>query len=157
MLDRLGRLDRAGVLRPRLDRSRIAMVGHCLGGSIAANVMLADRRVDVGVNYDGDYFSPPRGGRRSARCDRWPVALMTTSEGVPGPPGSRRTLVTLAGAEHFGVHGPRHPRSGALFHGTGLSGRHGHDRAGTRPSLRNGRTPGRSWPTTCWVARRAGC
>ena len=57
VLDRLPSIDRAGILRGRLDRTRIAMVGHSLGGSIAANVMLADRRVDAAVNYDGDYFT----------------------------------------------------------------------------------------------------
>src|SRR4051794_30503701 len=100
VLDRLGGLDRAGLLRHRLDRSRIAMVGHSLGGSIAANVMLADRRVDVGVNYDGDYFLAA-----AQRAPKRPLMTMTGGAddnqraffARQGPGGS---LVTLAGAEH---------------------------------------------------------
>ena len=72
VLDRLPAIGRRGVLRDRLDRKRIAMVGHSIGGSPAANVMLADRRVDVGVNYDGDYFLAA-----AKRAPRRPFMTMT--------------------------------------------------------------------------------
>ena len=46
LLDRLERLR-------GLDLRRVGMVGHSLGGSTAAEVMLADSRIDAGVNLDG--------------------------------------------------------------------------------------------------------
>jgi predicted dienelactone hydrolase len=56
LLDRLPALGRRGPLRGLLDPRRVGMVGHSLGGAAAAEVMLADRRLDAGVNYDGMYF-----------------------------------------------------------------------------------------------------
>jgi dienelactone hydrolase len=56
LLDRLPALSRRGPLRGLLDPQRVAMVGHSLGGAAAAEVMLVDRRLDAGVNYDGMYF-----------------------------------------------------------------------------------------------------
>ena len=100
VLDRLPAIGRRGVLRDRLDRNRIAIVGHSIGGSPAANVMLADRRVDVGVNYDGDYFLDA-----AKRAPRRPFMTMTG-----GASDNQRAffarqrwpglLVTLAGAQH---------------------------------------------------------
>ena len=100
VLDRLQAIDRRGVLRHRLDPTRIAMVGHSLGGSIAANVMLVDRRVDVAINYDGDYFL--------AAAERAPARPIMTMTG--GADDNQRDffarqragglLVTLAGAQH---------------------------------------------------------
>ncbi|MEU1365801.1 alpha/beta hydrolase [Streptomyces sp. NPDC005803] len=46
-----------------IDRRRVAAVGHSIGGSAAASAMLADPRVDAGVNMDGTFFDPiPRSG-----------------------------------------------------------------------------------------------
>ena len=100
VLDRLPAIDRHGVLRHRLDRERIAMVGHSIGGSTAANVMLADRRVDVGVNYDGDYFLAA-----AERAPRRPFMTMTggaddNQRAFFARQRRRGLLVTLAGAEH---------------------------------------------------------
>ncbi|UBU14070.1 alpha/beta hydrolase family protein [Nonomuraea gerenzanensis] len=39
----------------RIDRSRIAMVGHSIGGYSAAQAMLADGRIKAGVNLDGTF------------------------------------------------------------------------------------------------------
>jgi predicted dienelactone hydrolase len=39
----------------KIDRSRIAMVGHSIGGYAAAQTMLADGRIKAGVNLDGTY------------------------------------------------------------------------------------------------------
>lgn len=39
-----------------IDHDRIGVVGHSLGGAAAAGTMLADRRVDAGVNMDGSFF-----------------------------------------------------------------------------------------------------
>ncbi|SEH00523.1 Platelet-activating factor acetylhydrolase, isoform II [Nonomuraea solani] len=38
-----------------IDRSRIAMVGHSVGGYSAAHAALADRRIGAGVNLDGSF------------------------------------------------------------------------------------------------------
>ena len=45
---------------PRPDSGRIAVVGHSLGGSAAAAVMRAERRVDVGVDIDGSILGSAR-------------------------------------------------------------------------------------------------
>jgi predicted dienelactone hydrolase len=58
VLDALPALDRRGPLRGLLDRERVAMIGHSLGGSTAASAMLSDRRVDAGINLDGSIFGP---------------------------------------------------------------------------------------------------
>ncbi|MCX5411892.1 alpha/beta hydrolase [Streptomyces sp. NBC_00059] len=39
-----------------IDRRRVAAAGHSIGGSAAASTMLADPRVDAGVNMDGTFF-----------------------------------------------------------------------------------------------------
>lgn len=45
-----------------MDLSRIGMYGYSMGGSTAASAMLADRRIDAGVNLDGGMYD---GGRPS--------------------------------------------------------------------------------------------
>ncbi|OLF19116.1 alpha/beta hydrolase family protein [Actinophytocola xanthii] len=42
--------------RHLIDPRRIAVLGHSIGGSAAANTMLVDRRVDAGANLDGSFF-----------------------------------------------------------------------------------------------------
>ncbi|MEU5422162.1 alpha/beta hydrolase family protein [Streptomyces sp. NPDC001407] len=55
----------------RVDRHRIAVAGHSIGGASAVEVMREDPRVDAAVNLDGDFFTePPAKG-----LDR-PVLLM---------------------------------------------------------------------------------
>ncbi|WP_063765314.1 alpha/beta hydrolase family protein [Nonomuraea candida] len=39
----------------RIDRSRIAMVGHSIGGYAASQAVIADRRIKAGANLDGTY------------------------------------------------------------------------------------------------------
>lgn len=41
-----------------IDRSRIGMAGHSVGGSSATWTMLKDRRVRAGINMDGTFFAP---------------------------------------------------------------------------------------------------
>ncbi|MBB5935799.1 alpha/beta hydrolase family protein [Streptomyces zagrosensis] len=41
-----------------IDRKRIGMAGHSIGGSGTAATMAADARVRAGVNMDGTFFSP---------------------------------------------------------------------------------------------------
>ncbi|WP_306212564.1 alpha/beta hydrolase family protein [Actinoplanes sp. RD1] len=52
VLDRLAGVTAAG-LHGRIDLSAIGMAGHSAGGFTAAAAMLADRRIDAGVNLDG--------------------------------------------------------------------------------------------------------
>jgi predicted dienelactone hydrolase len=54
VLDQLERLnDEAGPFQGRLDRSRIGLVGHSLGGAAAAEACRVDRRCDAAVDMDG--------------------------------------------------------------------------------------------------------
>ncbi|MEU4243877.1 hydrolase [Actinoplanes sp. NPDC026619] len=41
-----------------VDSARVAVAGHSIGGSSAAEVMLSDRRFDAGINMDGTFFPP---------------------------------------------------------------------------------------------------
>ncbi|MFI9365548.1 alpha/beta hydrolase [Kitasatospora sp. NPDC053057] len=41
-----------------IDRHRIGMAGHSIGGDAAATTMAADTRVRAGVNMDGTFFAP---------------------------------------------------------------------------------------------------
>lgn len=60
VLDKLTRLTnaRTGLLARRLDMSRVGALGHSFGGATAAATMLADRRIDAGVNLDGKVWGP---------------------------------------------------------------------------------------------------
>jgi len=116
------------------------MVGHSIGGSTAANVMLVDRRVDVAVNYDGDYFL--------AAAERAPARpLMTLTGGADDnqraffarqPAGG--LLVTLAGAQHESftdlsylgslLNGPVYPvETGTIAPATALAAQRAYTRA----------------------------
>ncbi|MBL7261553.1 alpha/beta hydrolase family protein [Paractinoplanes lichenicola] len=67
-------------LRGGYDARRVAMVGHSLGGSAASAAMVADPRIDVGVNLDGtvQVDLPARG------LDRPFVLIGNAKHGVPG-------------------------------------------------------------------------
>jgi hypothetical protein len=54
VIDRLRALRGAG----RLDLSRIGVFGHSDGGNAAANAMLAERRLDAGIDLDGQISGP---------------------------------------------------------------------------------------------------
>ncbi|MFE4976274.1 alpha/beta hydrolase family protein [Kitasatospora sp. NPDC056651] len=41
-----------------IDRDRIGMAGHSIGGNSAASTMAADRRIRAGINMDGKFFDP---------------------------------------------------------------------------------------------------
>ena len=73
-------LDRLEHLRG-LDLRRVGMVGHSLGGSTAAEVMLADSRVDAGVNLDGLITPAPI----AQGLDR-PFMVINVAP-TPAPPG----------------------------------------------------------------------
>lgn len=58
------------------DRSKIAMVGHSMGGYATAQTMLADSRIKAGVNLDGTF-------KVEQPLDR-PFMLIGTSKHAPG-------------------------------------------------------------------------
>ena len=56
VIDELARLDAhdpAGLLTGRLDLSRIGILGHSFGGSVAAQACFIDPRLQAGINMDG--------------------------------------------------------------------------------------------------------
>ncbi|OKI92022.1 acetylhydrolase [Streptomyces sp. CB01249] len=58
LLDRLTGSHPAWRYASMIDRRRIGMAGHSIGGDSAASTMAADRRVRAGVNMDGTFFDP---------------------------------------------------------------------------------------------------
>lgn len=64
LLDRLTGPRPAWPYAKMIDKSRIGMAGHSIGGNAAAQVMAEDRRVRAGVNLDGTFFTPVDGLKR---------------------------------------------------------------------------------------------
>ncbi|MFE5791545.1 alpha/beta hydrolase family protein [Streptomyces sp. NPDC056503] len=92
-----------------IDARRIGMAGHSIGGASAATTMVADRRVDAGVNMDGAFWEDlPAEGLRGRPFlmlgthdeTHLPGGLDTTWDRIwPGLDGWRR-WVTIAGSGH---------------------------------------------------------
>lgn len=92
-----------------IDKSRIGMAGHSIGGASAVSAMLGDARVRAGINLDGAFHDPvPAGGLGR------PFLMLGTDDDVHRPGGRDRTWdaawanlagwrrwLTVAGAEHF--------------------------------------------------------
>ncbi|MFJ6656802.1 alpha/beta hydrolase family protein [Streptomyces sp. NPDC091377] len=93
-----------------IDRRRVGMAGHSIGGASAATAMAGDRRVDAGINMDGSFWedlpAEGLGGR--------PFMMLGTDDEVHRPGGIDTTWdrmwptldgwkrwLTVAGAEHF--------------------------------------------------------
>jgi alpha-beta hydrolase superfamily lysophospholipase len=58
VLNVLARLDRGnGRFSGRLDLGRVGIFGHSLGGAVAAQALLSDRRFRAGANLDGTLYS----------------------------------------------------------------------------------------------------
>jgi dienelactone hydrolase len=80
LLDRtleLGRAD-GGFLAGHVDRRRVGILGHSLGGSTAARAAQVDRRFDAAVDLDGSLF----GDWTSRTGDRTPFLLLAAEGGV---------------------------------------------------------------------------
>ncbi|MEW2417262.1 alpha/beta hydrolase [Streptomyces sp. NPDC046866] len=83
-------LDRLTGARPAwrnaglIDKRKIAMAGHSIGGSTAAAVMAADPRVRAGIDMDGGLFSPVPEGGLGGR----PFLLLGGADTVPGGTGT---------------------------------------------------------------------
>ncbi|MGW5481804.1 alpha/beta hydrolase family protein [Streptomyces sp. NPDC004008] len=90
-----------------IDRRRIGMAGHSIGGDAAAVTMAADRRVRVGANMDGTFYAPvPATGLDGrpfllfgAQSDESPGMDSTWDDAWTSLDGWKRRL-TIAGAEH---------------------------------------------------------
>ncbi|MBT2505367.1 alpha/beta hydrolase [Streptomyces sp. ISL-98] len=92
-----------------IDRKRIGMAGHSIGGNSAARAMASDSRIRAGVNMDGTFFAPvPADG-----LDGRPFMMLGTDaghrpdskdtswgEGWERLDGWKRWL-TVAGSGHF--------------------------------------------------------
>ncbi|QDY80702.1 alpha/beta hydrolase [Streptomyces qinzhouensis] len=66
-----------------IDRGRIGMAGHSIGGASAATAMVNDRRVLAGINMDGAFWEdlPPSG------LDGRPFMMLGTDDEVHRPGG----------------------------------------------------------------------
>lgn len=93
-----------------IDARRIGMAGHSIGGASAATAMVADRRIDAGINMDGSFWEDlPAEGLRGR-----PFMMLGTHDGMHLPGGTDtswdrtwsaldgwKRWITLAGSDHF--------------------------------------------------------
>ncbi|MER7765025.1 alpha/beta hydrolase [Streptomyces sp. NPDC097619] len=90
-----------------IDRGRIGVAGHSIGGAGAAAAMVADRRIRAGIDMDGTLFTPiPERG-----LDGRPFLFLGAEDAVPGAEGTwaedwRRLdgwkrWITFTGSNHF--------------------------------------------------------
>ncbi|ANW18934.1 alpha/beta hydrolase family protein [Streptomyces clavuligerus] len=107
LLDRLTGRDPAWRHARMIDRSRIGMAGHSIGGNSAASAMAEDRRVRAGINMDGSFF----GEVPATGLDGRPFLLLGAERAAPGTDptwdatwprldGWKRWL-TVTGGHHF--------------------------------------------------------
>ncbi|WP_327266386.1 alpha/beta hydrolase [Streptomyces sp. NBC_01232] len=107
LLDRLTGRDPAWRHAGLIDRSRIAMAGHSIGGSSTAAAMAADRRIRAGVNMDGGFSTPVPAAGLGGR----PFMLLGAQQRGPGGNASWdrdwplldgwKRWITFAGSGHF--------------------------------------------------------
>ncbi|MFE6460487.1 alpha/beta hydrolase family protein [Streptomyces cinereoruber] len=93
-----------------IDARRIGMAGHSIGGASAATAMVADRRIDAGINMDGAFWEDlPAEGLRGR-----PFMMLGTHDETHLPGGTDtswdrtwsaldgwKRWITLAGSDHF--------------------------------------------------------
>ncbi|WP_207922826.1 alpha/beta hydrolase [Micromonospora sp. KC606] len=82
-----------------IDRTRIGMAGHSIGGNAAASTMAADPRVLAGVNMDGTFFAPVPEDGLGGR----PFLMLGHPGHVPGGPDDTwdRDWLRLDGCKHW--------------------------------------------------------
>ncbi|MEV5969556.1 alpha/beta hydrolase [Streptomyces sp. NPDC051921] len=110
VLDRLTGPRPAWPYARTIDRTRIGMAGHSIGGASAAAAMLADRRIDAGVNMDGAFWDTLPAGGLGGR----PFLFLGTDDETHRPGGTDTTWdttwraldgwkrwLTVAGSDHF--------------------------------------------------------
>ncbi|MGC0422628.1 alpha/beta hydrolase family protein [Embleya sp. AB8] len=110
VLDRLTGSRPAWRYADLIDRKRIGMAGHSIGGASAAAAMAGDRRIRAGVNMDGAFHSTvPEDG-----LDGRPFLMFGTDDDTHRPGGDDRSWgqawdrltgwkrwLTVAGATHY--------------------------------------------------------
>ncbi|MCX5195205.1 alpha/beta hydrolase [Streptomyces sp. NBC_00249] len=93
-----------------IDRDRIAMAGHSIGGASALPAMAADRRIRAGIDMDGTLPEPYPADGIGGR----PFMLIGSAASVPGSGADNwvslwpkfdgwKRWITLDGTDHFGV------------------------------------------------------
>jgi predicted dienelactone hydrolase len=115
-LDRLARLnasDSAGKFTGRLDMTRVGMLGHSLGGAVAAQFCHEDARCKAGINIDGaPHGSVVQAGLRQpfmfllsdhgAASDSTSVQILGDIRSIyDRMPADGRLLVTIRGSFHY--------------------------------------------------------
>lgn len=80
LLDRLTGATPAWRHAALIDRTRIGMAGHSIGGNAAAATMATDARVRAGITMDGTFFAPVPGAGLHGR----PFLLLGTTDHSPG-------------------------------------------------------------------------
>ncbi|MFI5619813.1 alpha/beta hydrolase family protein [Streptomyces sp. NPDC051567] len=108
LLDRLTARHPAWRHAGLIDRTRIAMAGHSIGGASAIQTMAADPRVRAGIDMDGTLSSPFPAGGIGGR----PFLLIGAQDTLPGVPGAWsepwplldgwKRWITVDGADHSG-------------------------------------------------------
>ncbi|MEU3607312.1 alpha/beta hydrolase [Streptomyces sp. NPDC035033] len=99
VLDRLTGPRPAWRYASSIDRNRIGMAGHSIGGASAATAMASDRRIDAGVNMDGTFWDAPPADGLGGR----PFLLLGTDE-FHRPGGEDTTWDTTWAALDGGKH-----------------------------------------------------
>ncbi|MER7671898.1 alpha/beta hydrolase [Kitasatospora sp. NPDC096128] len=84
-----------------IDKRRIGMAGHSLGGAAAAATMIADPRVLAGVNMDGTFHPDPMPGQINRPFLMLGTAANTDWERPWAALGGYKKWLTVAGADHF--------------------------------------------------------
>ncbi|MFI8521071.1 alpha/beta hydrolase family protein [Streptomyces sp. NPDC085481] len=110
LLDRLTGPKPAWKYAASIDRKRIGMAGHSIGGASAATAMLADRRIDAGVNMDGSFHDELPAGGLGGR----PFLMLGTDDDMHRPGGEDaswnttwprlggwKRWLTVTGTDHF--------------------------------------------------------
>jgi dienelactone hydrolase len=111
VLDQLQQLNvQDGFWRGHLDLSRVAIVGHSMGGTTAALALKEDERIRAGVNLDGSTYPGMNADVRPIPLGK-PLLFMETEEHASDPEthgkeyiGSDKNTyyVVVAGNDHMG-------------------------------------------------------
>jgi predicted dienelactone hydrolase len=92
-----------------IDRNRIGMAGHSIGGASAAAAMIADRRIDAGVNMDGSFWDTLPAGGLGGRpflflgtdAMHRPGGVDTSWDTTWKALGGEKRWLTVAGTDHL--------------------------------------------------------
>ncbi|MFD8708759.1 alpha/beta hydrolase family protein [Kitasatospora sp. NPDC059648] len=107
VIDQLTHGNSAWRLAHLIDKHRIGMAGHSLGGAATAATMTADPRVLAGVNMDGSFQPDLKPGQVNRPFLMLGVAASNHLAGGEWEPdwaalGGYKKWLTVTGADHFG-------------------------------------------------------